>query len=171
MAIIELPDRRAVANFLPADSVGCEIGIRTGEFSELLVRRAREFHGIDWWTKSNQLANLRETEKRLRSHLDAGIATLHDEDVAVVLPSFPDAYFDWIYVDGDHWYASVVRDISIALLKIKPGGLLCGHDFVFGRNHWGTSVIRAVLEHIQARRIDIVALSRDQFVDWVARVV
>lgn len=40
-----------------------------------------------------------------------------------------DTKFDLIYIDGDHLYDSVVRDIRSSLKIIKPGGLITGHDY------------------------------------------
>lgn len=167
MAIVELPDRRAVANWLPAASVGIEIGVNKGEFAELLAKRCREYHGVDWWEQTGQEVNKRATEARLQQY--GPIVHLHDADAASVLPGFPNKYFDWVYIDADHWYRSVVRDIALSLPKVRPGGIIAGHDFVNGRNHWGTSVIRAVCEAVQARQIEIVAFSREPFVDWIAK--
>jgi predicted O-methyltransferase YrrM len=36
---------------------------------------------------------------------------------------------DMIFIDGAHDLQSVKRDVEWALTVIKPGGLLCGHDF------------------------------------------
>jgi len=46
-----------------------------------------------------------------------------------MLASFPDEHFDWIYVDGDHSYDGVTRDIRVARTKVKQGGLLIFNDF------------------------------------------
>jgi predicted O-methyltransferase YrrM len=35
---------------------------------------------------------------------------------------------DMIFIDGDHEYTAVRRDIANAKRKLAPGGLLCGHD-------------------------------------------
>ena len=168
MAIVELSNRQAVANWLPEDSVGVEIGVDEGEFARLLVQRCREYHGIDWWAQTGKQAKKAKTEAALQPYLMGRQVRLHDGDIAAVLPTFPDNYFDWAYVDGNHWYQFVVRDIALALPKIRPGGILCGHDFVFARDDWGTSVLRAVVECVQAGKIELVALSRDRFVDWIA---
>lgn len=167
MAIVELPDRTAVANWLPSDSVGIEIGVNKGEFAALLVQRCREYHGVDWWTQTGQQARKQATEARLQQY--GPIVHLHDADAASVIPGFPDGYFDWAYIDADHYYSAVVRDIALALPKVKPGGIIAGHDFVNGRHNWGTSVIRAVCEAVQAGKIEIVAFSREPLVDWIAR--
>ncbi|MCX5815078.1 MAG: glycosyltransferase [Proteobacteria bacterium] len=56
----------------------------------------------------------------------------------------PELFFDLIFVDGAHDYENVRRDITAALKCIKPGGIICGHDYHTG----GVDVIRAVHELI-----------------------
>lgn len=41
---------------------------------------------------------------------------------------FPDKSFDFVFVDGDHRTKSVVKDIEAWIPKIRPGGMLAGHD-------------------------------------------
>jgi hypothetical protein len=47
---------------------------------------------------------------------------------------------DMVFIDGDHSYESAKRDIDFWYSKIKPGGMLCGHDA-----HW-EEVEKAVKE-------------------------
>jgi predicted O-methyltransferase YrrM len=39
-----------------------------------------------------------------------------------------DAAFDLVFIDADHSYASTLHDVRAWLPKVKPGGILCGHD-------------------------------------------
>jgi len=41
---------------------------------------------------------------------------------------------DMVFIDASHVFASVMDDIAFAQLLLKPGGVLCGHDY--GVNHW-----------------------------------
>jgi SAM-dependent methyltransferase len=43
--------------------------------------------------------------------------------------SFPDGYFDWIYVDALHTRAAVLDDLRAWWPKLRPGGLLSGDDY------------------------------------------
>jgi hypothetical protein len=36
--------------------------------------------------------------------------------------------FDFIYIDGSHYYADVVQDIRLAKSLVKDGGIICGDD-------------------------------------------
>jgi predicted O-methyltransferase YrrM len=36
---------------------------------------------------------------------------------------------DMVFIDGDHRYDTVVRDIKKAFELLRPGGLICGHDY------------------------------------------
>lgn len=59
--------------------------------------------------------------------------TIHD---------IPDEYLDFCYIDGDHKYESVKKDIELCYPKVKIGGMLGGHDFC--PEHQG--VVKAVME-------------------------
>lgn len=42
---------------------------------------------------------------------------------------FPDEFFDFVYIDGDHAYESVKQDLLLWTRKIKKTGILAGHDY------------------------------------------
>lgn len=42
---------------------------------------------------------------------------------------FEDNYFDFIYIDAEHTYESVKQDMESWFPKLKPNGLMAGHDF------------------------------------------
>lgn len=41
---------------------------------------------------------------------------------------FKDESIDFLFLDGDHSYEAVIRDIDIWLPKVKKGGVFAGHD-------------------------------------------
>lgn len=68
---------------------------------------------------------------RFEKAMGEGSVVLHEDDSARALAAFPDAYFDWIYIDGDHSYAGVKRDIEQAKKKVKQDGTLVFNDYIF----------------------------------------
>jgi 6-hydroxymethylpterin diphosphokinase MptE-like/Methyltransferase domain len=57
-----------------------------------------------------------------------------------------DRSLDFAFIDADHTYAGCSEDILAWAPKIKPGGLLCGHDYDWPPNHPTLEVKRAVDE-------------------------
>lgn len=43
---------------------------------------------------------------------------------------FEDASLDFVYIDANHAYEYVAQDIRLWYPKVKPGGYLCGHDYI-----------------------------------------
>jgi len=41
---------------------------------------------------------------------------------------YPDEYFDYVYIDGDHEHDPVLADLRAWWPKVKTGGILGGHD-------------------------------------------
>lgn len=50
-------------------------------------------------------------------------------DIAQAAPRFPDASFDIIYLDANHTYEFVLRDLHVWFPKLKAGGLFICNDF------------------------------------------
>jgi predicted O-methyltransferase YrrM len=42
---------------------------------------------------------------------------------------FADNSFDFVFIDGDHTYEGVKADIAAWSPKLKPTGMLAGHDY------------------------------------------
>ena len=54
--------------------------------------------------------------------------TPKEMDSLTAAQTFPDSSLDLVFIDADHSYNAVKADIAAWLPKVKPGGILCGHD-------------------------------------------
>lgn len=58
-----------------------------------------------------------------------GYLELIIEDSRRAAARFDDDSLDWVFIDANHSYDSVVRDITAWASKVKPNGVISGHDF------------------------------------------
>ena len=87
----------------------------------------RELHLIDHEIQPRVRKMAEDSSLRDRLHV-------HHRDSVEALQSFPDEYFDWIYIDAQHTYDGVKRDIGAARRKIRADGLLVFDDYTVRRN-------------------------------------
>ncbi len=119
-----LPERTALLSRLPNGGVVAEVGTLHGEFAREILRIAepRELHLIDTTIQPavRKMAEDPSLQNRLHIHHSASVEALE---------SFPDKYFDWIYIDAQHTYEGVKADIEAARRKVKADGLLVFNDY------------------------------------------
>jgi hypothetical protein len=136
--------------------VWAEIGVDQGLFSKEILTRVKpaKLHLIDL-----QLSRLNSSN--VVAGIAANVVQLHEADSAQQLTTFPDGYFDVVYIDGDHYYEGVKRDIAAAHPKLKPHALLVFNDYA----SWSPGymykcgVAKAVNEFINAHNCQVVAFA------------
>ena len=69
-------------------------------------------------------------------------AVFVERDSVDAAQSLANGFFDLVFIDADHTYDSVLKDIRAWAPKVRPGGILAGHDY--GWEFPG--VVRAVQE-------------------------
>ena len=128
---------------LPRGGRIAEVGTYKGEFARHLLAACEP--------KSLHLIDLDFSLLDPAVGQDARVQ-LHQGLSHEVLATFPDAHFDWIYIDADHSYAGVTRDADAAAPKVKPGGFLVFNDFAHMDPFLGAyGVHRAVVDFAVAR--------------------
>jgi len=110
-------DRETMLGALPRGGTVAEVGVWRGDFSKLIWETCKpdelhlidiDFSPFDW----------PETK-----------AVKHQGDSFEILRSFEPGSFDWIYIDGDHAYEGVSKDLAAAHAALKPGGRLMCNDY------------------------------------------
>lgn len=145
-----LPNRGEIPYVLNARDLlgeGAEIGVKHGQFSEYLLDhwKGRLLYSVDPWrefergvyqdddnvAQREQDRNYEITQKRLsRFGARSKILRMTSEEAARLIR---DDSLDFVYLDARHDYASVKEDISLWFPKVRPGGVLAGHDYLEGK--------------------------------------
>lgn len=122
-----LPHRNDILARMPKGSICAEIGVQAGNFSRTIldICRPAELRLVDSDMGSHGIS------RRFEAEIGSGIVKLHEGDSADTLTTFEDGRFDFIYIDADHSYRGVARDIAAAHRKVRPEGLLIFNDYTF----------------------------------------
>jgi len=128
--ILDLDNRNKITQLLPSGSIGIELGVATGYFSDILlssgkfdklysIDRYSDHHGIDEYINAVKLlSKYNEKSCFIRSTFDEA------------LNFFDNYFFDFIYIDA---YAHNGQENGKILddwfPKLKTHGIFSGHDY------------------------------------------
>jgi Methyltransferase domain len=180
----QVSHRAFLLEMFPKRSVGAEIGVHLGDFSAEILRTVdpRELHLIDPWQheqsdtyseawyggkarggQAQMDSRYRHVCARFAAEASAGRVKIHRSYSSDALDGLPDAYLDWIYIDGNHLYEFVKADLELSLRKVKPSGYITGDDYMEG-GWWEGGVKKAVDEFVCEYPIKLLAIRNEQFV-------
>jgi spermidine synthase len=139
----KLRTRTDLLTLIPKNSIILEIGVFKGDFAKeiLKITRPSELYLVDiwegrWGSGDKDGNNYVEIGDMEAVYLNLFNQTKDKTNIHVIrakavsfLQSCEDNSFDVIYVDGDHTEEAVYNDMVNSFAKIKPGGLLMGHDY------------------------------------------
>jgi predicted O-methyltransferase YrrM len=111
-----------------------ELGVARGRSLAFLAQRLRrenkggvELWGVDEWAPGWVQISRDLFRHTLPEELDMIRFVRASSERAVRL--FDDGYFDFVFIDADHSFEAAKDDIRLWLPKVKPGGMICGHDY------------------------------------------
>jgi hypothetical protein len=178
------PHREFLLRLLPPRSVGCEIGVHKGDNAEriLALVRPRKLHLVDPWlfekaapyqvslygtkrgiSQSHMDERYRQVRARFELQTRAGQVVVHRGYSHEVAPEFPDAYFDWVYIDGNHLYEYALRDLETFYPKVKGGGIIAGDDYE-EVGWWQGGVRKAVDEFVARGDVTLLQIKNSQYI-------
>jgi hypothetical protein len=143
--------------------VGAEIGVEQGRFSEVLCRAIPRLrlYCVDSWARYSHYRDhvsqdkldgfYRATEERLKLH-DAILVRGYSADV---VKQFKSCSLDFVYIDANHSLPYVINDIWLWGERVRPGGIISGHDFIqYKQESIQCHVVQAVGAWTEAYRIN-----------------
>lgn len=174
--------RRAILYHAPRNKRGAEIGVFTGQFSEMLVDilSPTEFHAIDPWFSlyGDYFPNWGEYSAHGKLETRAGYeAAIHRTErfkgVNVVakpalewIETVEPGTLDWVYVDSTHQYESTLAELNALANVLADDGVILGDDCWPNRAHHHYGVYRAVRDFVRANNFEMLEIAGGQ---WAAR--
>lgn len=147
------------------DLVGCEIGVYRGwnAFNMLHYLPIDKLYLIDpyensesYKMKTDPKDNLKACRRHLSKFSDKIVFIKKlSEDAVDNIPKL-----DFCYIDANHSYKHVKKDIELYYPKIKKGGFIGGHDFHIN----DIGVIYAVLEFVKENNLELQGFPRDWWI-------
>lgn len=176
---VSLNARTSVASLMPRRGVGAEIGVFQGAFSRVLFAAAQPkklflvdpwensadpAHAKSWYGKDspNDMTRIHaEVVKSFSAPAYAGRVEVVRSRSAPWLSAQPDQSLDFVYIDGDHSYDAVREDLTLAVAKVRKGGVIALDDYALGQ-WWGDGVVRAVHEALVAQPLILMFVAERQ---------
>ena len=157
--------------------IGAEVGVWKGSLSNGLLTKLPllTLHMIDLWqpwtpkdkaySSAVDIMCRTPTDEFERVYQDVltmacsfgNRAVVHRGDSVLVAGSYPDDYFDFVFIDAEHSEAALTLDLAAWWPKVKPDGHLCGHDF--GKPRF-PGVAIAVYKFLNAKELKQVTLKQ-----------
>lgn len=176
-----------IQHYVKPGMAGCELGVFAGEFAvELFALQPSQLYLIDAW-QGDEKGELFSADENGNNHKTV-LANDLKENVARIfanqpnvhilcnwtqdaIPTLPDNSLDYVYIDADHSYEGVKRDLELILPKMKQRCLIMGHDYEVNFDKAGYlflfGVKKAVDEFCLNHDFRLVAKGMDGYVSYV----
>lgn len=196
-----LQRRNELGDMLEHDGlkVGLEIGVQCGLYSEIILSKwpsCEKYFLVDVWRQQKnyddganvddgeQERRYQEARDRLRPWADkTEFYRMYSSDA---IGLFDNEQLDFIYVDARHDFCGVKEDIEMYWPKLRPNGIMAGHDYVTATevmqiypdqdwslcedgSHNNGSVKGAVDEFASAHGLQVSVTYQEPFPTWIIR--
>lgn len=130
---------------LPSYKTAIEVGVQKGILAKKSLdiwKSCTEYKLVDLWgkeegyeepgtdTAADKDSNLRQARGRMKKWVDIEIVEFFVMRSTDAAKYFADNHFDYIYLDARHDYCAVKEDIEHYWPKLRPGGIMGGHDYI-----------------------------------------
>jgi hypothetical protein len=147
---------------------GVELGVFKGEYSQQILSgsKLKRLYSVDRWAgdRGHDDAQMEETRQTLACFGDRSV--LIQATFEEALDRFDDGSLDFVYVDGyAHNGNEDGRTFAQWWPKVRPGGIMAGHDYHsrFERN------VRAVDAFAKAHGLMFHLTRKDKLPSWIVR--
>jgi len=161
---------------------GVEVGVLMGEFSSTLLStwKCKKLHLVDRWTAYSakeftgtspvQFGNdvfekfYQDTVHRMEPFGER--ASILRMDSVEAAGRFESRSLDFVYIDANHAYPFVKRDLEAWYPKVKVGGIFAGHDYMDGQGHTDNFGVKTAVDEFMSSRMLKLFLTEDNPASW-----
>jgi len=157
--------------------VGCEVGVYTGTMVGFLLKelpKIERYYTVDPWMSYEQYdgKKYRRPGHKVVSSWEQAmlmyfrniepfqhkVITLRMKSTEAVKHVL-DKSLDWVYIDANHKYEYVKENLQVWTPKVKPGGIVSGHDYDNPKGYGkGWNVKKAVDEFVPKSLLSVEGL-------------
>jgi len=174
--------RPELLSMLPKESVGAEVGVGRGTFSEKIIDVVNpvKLYLIDTWrfwdhkhygeryealeyiggggTPALQDSFHQGALSKFAKEIESGqVEVMRMPSVQALNRFETGCEIDWIYLDGCHLYETVIAELFCSNRVVKSGGLIGGHDY-YDDPRWEDGVRIAVDEFVATGLCEVIAM-------------
>lgn len=143
--------------------VGAEIGVERGLFSEKLCQGHPEMklYGVDAWA-TYTFYREHVSQSKLDGFYDDTLERMKPYNFYPIrafsmdaIKHFPDNSLDFVYIDANHEFNHVANDLHEWSKKVRPGGIISGHDYrkSKAKGRYINHVVYVIHAYVQCYRI------------------
>lgn len=135
--------------------VGAEIGVSKGRFSRTICQynKKTKLYGVDAWDAYTGYVERKgdRGQNALKKHYEEAKGRTAPYNVELikgmsmdVVKTFKDDSLDFVFIDGNHTFEYAINDIAEWEKKVRPGGIVSGHDY--WNSHEGFGFLKLPVE-------------------------
>jgi hypothetical protein len=144
--------------------VGAEVGVFRARNAREMFRRipGLKLYGIEAFA-DQPTSTRHKTEPRYERNKRAMESRMKDRNFTLIekfseeaVQDIPYDSLDFVYIDGDHSYDYVMLDIILWTRRVRPGGIVSGHDYISPgdyRHKFDINVKEAVDDYTKLHKI------------------
>lgn len=141
---------------------GAEVGVYMGYYSKVLLENIPNLNllSIDPYHRMKVHATIYpKVAEDLKRYPGCTLLRGFSMDVVKIVS---DESLDFVFIDGDHGYDSVINDIREWAKKVKKGGIVSGHDYLHMASG-NVGVVQAVDEYVKEVGADLKVTDWDRY--------
>ena len=186
--LVTFETREEMLNIFPKGGTWVELGVFKGDFAESMYKAGnpQDFILVDLWPDNNFSGDVNGNGSEIfqgdelyeivkgRFINNKNIHVIRNL-THIILNKIPDGEISVIYIDADHSYEGVKRDLALCKTKVKKGGWICGHDYLINGEKatriYKFGVRKAVDEFCKENGLYIKYLAMDGYVSYAIQNV